>query len=82
MGCFSLSWLESLLIWLVIVVAIVFTVRLLIPLIASSLGPPWQAWIGFITTLLNIVVGAMLLIGLIMLVFDLLSCAASGPRLR
>lgn len=82
MACFSLVWLESLLIWLVIIVAIVLVVRLLVPLVAATLGPPWQAFVGFLTSLLNIVIGAVVTIALILLIFDLLACAFGVPRLR
>ena len=82
MGCFSLVWLESLLIWLVIVVAIVLVVRLLVPLVASTLGPPWQAWVSFLIQVLNIIIGAIIVIALMMLIFDLLACAFGVPRLR
>lgn len=36
--CFSLAWLEQLLVWLVIIVAIVMLLRLVIPAVLGALG--------------------------------------------
>lgn len=36
MGCFSLGWLEQVLVWLVIVGAIFAIIKLLVPLVLSA----------------------------------------------
>lgn len=82
MGCLSLELLKELLIWIVVIVALIMIVRLLLPFAASALGEPWSAWVGFLGQLLNIVIGAIVIIAIIVLVFDLLECVVGVPRLR
>jgi hypothetical protein len=77
-GCFSLSWLEQLLIWLVVIIAVVAFVRLVVPLVAGSLVP----YGGVIVQVLNIIIWAIVAIAVIVIVFDLLSCLVGIPRLR
>jgi nitric oxide reductase large subunit len=71
--CFSLGFLEQLLIWLVIVCAIVAIIRLVLPL---ALTP-----IPIVAQILNIVMWAVIAIAVIYIVFDLLSCLIGFPRL-
>ena len=78
MACFSLGWLENLLIWLVVIGAVIALVRLLVPLAVGPLG----AWGATVTAVLNIVVAAIVAVAVIVLVFDLLACAFGVPRLR
>jgi hypothetical protein len=78
MGCFSLGWLEQLLIWLVVIAAVMAIVRLLIPALVGPLGP----FGSVVVQALNIVIWAVVAIAVIMLVFDLLSCVIGIPRLR
>lgn len=80
MACFSLSWVEALLIWLVIVCAVIAVLKLLIPWILSVIG----ANLGIIPAILNIIFWAFIVICVIYLVFDLIGCLGglSFPRLR
>lgn len=78
MACFSLTWLEQLLIWLVIIGAVVAIVRLAVPLVVGPLGAPGTTLVA----VLNVVVWAIVAIAVIILIFDLLSCLVGAPRLR
>ena len=70
--CFSLGWLEQLLVWLICVVAIVMILKLIVPWVASQIGIP------IIAQVLNIVLWAIIAIICIYIVFALLSCLAGG----
>jgi len=78
MACFSLGWLEQLLIWLVVIAAVVAIVRLLIPHLVGPLGPAAAT----VMQALYIIVWAIVAIAVIVIVFDLLACAFGVPRLR
>ena len=80
MACFSLGFVENLLIWLVIVCLIVAIFRLLIPKLLGLLGSPPGA--GTVITILGWIIGAIVLIFIIILVFDLLSCVIGGGGLH
>jgi len=67
MGCFSLAWLEQMLIWLVIASAIVACIQLLIPWITSVTFP-------IVGQVLNIILWAVIAIIAIYIIFALLSC--------
>lgn len=68
--CFSLSFLEQLLIWIVIVVAIVAILKLLVPFILTQLGVAG----GIIAAAINIFVWAVVVIFVIMFCFMLIEC--------
>lgn len=70
MGCFSLLWLEQMLIWLVIASAIVACVRLIIPWITSITFP-------IVGQVLEIVLWAIIAVIAIYIIFGLLSCLVS-----
>ena len=70
--CFSLGWLEQLLVWLVIVCAIVMILKLVVPWVASQLGIP------IISQVLSIVLWAVIIIFVIYFCFALLSCLGGG----
>jgi uncharacterized membrane protein len=74
MVCFSLGWIEQLLIWFVVITAVIAIIKLLIPAVIP-LG-------GTIIQVINIVVWVVVAIAIIILVFDLLSCVVGVPRLR
>lgn len=78
MGCFSLGWLENLLIWLVVIGAVFALVRLILPLALGPLGTAGT----MVSQALNIIIWALVAIAVIILVFDLLSCLVGVPRLR
>ncbi len=67
MGCFSLVWLEQMLVWLVIASAIVACIQLLIPWVTSVTFP-------IVGQVLNIILWAVIAIIAIYIIFALLSC--------
>ncbi len=79
MACFSLSWIEQLLIWLVLVIALVAIVQLVLPWLLSLFGQPEGG--GMILQILRIVVWALVAIAVITFAFQLLECVFSGPGL-
>jgi hypothetical protein len=72
--CFSMAWLEQLLIWLVIVGAVVAIIRLLVPFVLGQIG----AGGGVIAQAINIVLWAVIAIFVIYICFALISCLAGG----
>ncbi len=76
--CFNIEWVEQLLIWGVVVVAVVAIIRILIALVLPQLG-----WAGnVIMQVLNIVMWAVVAIFVIYICFDLISCLiGAAPRL-
>jgi hypothetical protein len=77
--CFSLAAVESMLIWLVIVCAVVAIIKLLlVPLVLSPMGQPGAILIQIV----NIVVWVVVATFVIYIVFDLLQCAMGGGGLR
>ena len=70
MSCFSLAWVEQLLIWCVIIGAIWAIIQLLLPLVIGPLGGA----AGLILQILKIVVWAVIVIFIIYIAFDLISC--------
>lgn len=74
--CFSLGWIEQLLVWLVIVCAVVAILKILLPWVAGQLG-------GVIPAVINIVLWAVIAIFVIYFCFALIECLASfgGGRL-
>ncbi len=67
MSCFSLVWLEQMLIWLVIASSIVACIQLLIPWVTSVTFP-------IVGQVLNIILWAVIAIIAIYIVFALLQC--------
>jgi hypothetical protein len=70
MGCFSLNWIEQILIWLVIVCAVVGILRLVIPFVLAQLGAAG----GIIMAVLNILMWAVICIFVIYFCFAVISC--------
>lgn len=77
MSCFSLYWLETLLVWLVVIAAVVALVRLILPHVLGAFGTAG----AMVSQALNIVIWAVVAIAVIVLVFDLLACFVGVPRL-
>lgn len=75
--CFSLGWLQSLLVYLVIIAAIIALLRLLLPYVLNALG----AGGGVIQGAINIVLWAIVAIFVIYIVFGLISCLAGAGSL-
>lgn len=68
--CFTLGWLENLLIWLVILAVVVGVLQLLIPWVFSMIGLN----LGPLPAIIRMVVIAIVVIAVIIFVFDLLGC--------
>ncbi len=67
-GCFSLGYLEQLLVWLIIVGAIIAIIRLVVPWVLAQVGIP------LVGAVLNIILWAIICIFVIYIVFALLGC--------
>lgn len=78
--CFSLAWIEALLIWLVIIGAVIAILRLFVPWVLGLFGVN----LGPIPQIIRIVIIAILAIAAIYFVFDLIGCLGglSFPRLH
>jgi hypothetical protein len=74
MSCFTLEFVEQLLVWLVIVCAIIAILRLFLPWIAAQLG----AVGGMVLAIINIVLWAIVCIYVIYFVFMLIGCLAGS----
>lgn len=72
--CFSWSWIEQLLVWIVTVCAIVGILRLLLPLILNQLGAAG----GVIMAVINIVIWAVIAIAVIYFCFAIIGCLGGG----
>jgi hypothetical protein len=70
--CFSLAWLEQLIVWLIVVGAIVAIIRLVIPFIDGLIGMP------IIGQILMIVLWCVVAVALVIIIFGLLSCVLGG----
>ena len=74
MSCFSLGWLEQLLVWCVIIGAVWAIISLLLPLISAG---PFQWVLDLLVQILKIIVYAIIAIFIIYIAFDLISCLVS-----
>lgn len=89
MACFSLAWIQQLLIWFVEVFAVLALLRLLVAFVVGAPLWPLVTWPGtppvagtapiagfgaFLVAALNIIIWAFLMIALISFVFGLISC--------
>ncbi len=79
MACFSLLWLEQLLIWFLITCFVVAVIRLLVPAIMGLFGSPPGA--DTVMTILWWLVGLIIAIYLVILIFDLLACLSGSGGL-
>lgn len=75
MGCFSLGWLEQLLVYCIIVFAVIAIIRLIVPWVLSQVGVP------ILGQVINIILWAIVCIIVIYIVFSLLSCLLGGGGL-
>lgn len=71
--CFTLGWLEQLLIWVVVVCAVFAIIRLLVPFVLSQLG----AGGSIIAQAISIVLWAIIAIFVIYICFALVGCLLS-----
>ena len=72
MSCLSLGFIEQLLVWLIIVLAIVAIIRLLVPFLTSLIGFP------IVGQIVEIILWAVVAIMVIYVIFALLSCLIGG----
>ena len=79
--CFSLQWVESVLIWLVVICAVVALLRLLVGFVLPRLAIGGEI-VVVVVRAVTIVIWAIVVIAVIVFVFDLIACLApSMPRL-
>jgi hypothetical protein len=77
MSCLSLGFVEQLLVWLIIVVAVVAVIKLLIPFLDGLTGFP------IVGQIISILLWAIVAIMILYVIFGLLSClVGSGPGLH
>jgi hypothetical protein len=74
MSCLSFGWLESVLIWCVVIAAVWAIISLLLPLIKAG---PLQWVVDLLIQILTIVVYAIIVIFVIYIAFDMISCLIS-----
>lgn len=72
--CFSLGWIEQLLVWLVVICAVVAIIKLLVPFVLSQLGAAG----GVIAQIINIALWAFVCILVIYFAFAVISCLMGG----
>ena len=73
--CFGLGWIENFFIWLVAICATIALLKLLVAFVLPRLGIGAEI-LAFIVQAITIVIWAIVCIGLIYFVFDLISCVA------
>jgi hypothetical protein len=73
--CFSLSWIEQLCVWLIMVFAVVAIIRLLVPFLTGMIGIPVVAQI------INIILWAVVAIMCVYIIFTLIGCLLGGGGL-
>lgn len=78
--CFGISWIENVLIWLIVVGAVIAIFKILLPLVLSQIGAP----AGVIMQIINIALWAFICIVVVIFAFELIGCllhVGSFPRL-
>jgi hypothetical protein len=78
--CFTVPWLASMLIWLVVVCGFVAILMILLPIVLG-----WLGWAGGVAMqIIRIVVAVIVICALIHFLVDLYECYAGGgmPRMR
>ena len=74
MACFTLGFLEQLIVWLIIIGAIIACIQLLVPWLETLIGFP------VIGKIIMIILWAIVAIMVVYLIFGLLSClVGAGP---
>jgi ABC-type multidrug transport system fused ATPase/permease subunit len=79
--CFSLAWLENLLIWVVIVGALIAILQLFVPWVLAQVGDLGGA-VGVVLQIVKIIIWAIIVIFVIYIVFDLIQCLMSSGSLK
>jgi hypothetical protein len=70
--CFSLAWVEQLVVWLIVISAVIAIIKLVIPFLDGLTGMP------IIGRILMIVLWAIVAIAIVSIIFGLLSCVLGG----
>lgn len=70
--CFSLAWLEQLVIWLIVIGALIAIIKLVIPFITELTGMP------IIGQILMIILWTVVAIAFVIIIFGLFSCLLGG----
>ncbi len=78
MACFSLAYLEQLLVYLVIVGGVIALLKLLLPYVLNLLGVAG----GVIMQAINILIAVILAIFVIYFVFTIIGCLTGGGGLH
>ena len=80
MACFTLAWVEQLLIWLVFLCVLIGIAKVVLPMLLGLFGSPPGG--GVIMTVINYVLWGIAAIFVIIIVFDLISCVVGSPSIR
>ena len=72
--CFSLEWLQHLLILAVVVTAVWAILSIIVPWALGKLGAPLGEAVGIISQVVRILVWAVIIIFVIYIVFMMISC--------
>lgn len=72
--CFSLEWIEHLLILAVIVGAIIAILQVIVSFVLPKLPAPFQEIAGVISAIIRIVIWAIVIIAVIVFAFSVISC--------
>ena len=72
--CFTLGWLEQLLVWAVVIIVVVGVLQLLIPWLFSLLNVP----LGPLPMIVRYIILGIVAIAVIYFVFGLLECLVGG----
>jgi len=79
-ACFSLPYIEQLLIWLVVIIGLIAILQLVFPWLMAQIGASPDG--GLIGRIIKIVTWVVVTIFCIYIVFDLLSCVFGTPGLH
>lgn len=80
--CFSLGWLQQILIWAIVIGAVIAIIKLVVPFALAQLGGG-----GILAQIINIALWAFVAIMIVYIAFALISCLLGGgglalPRLH
>ena len=75
--CFSLAWIEQVLIWIVVIAAIIGLLQLLVSFLLPRLSLAGEI-ISLVTAAVRIMIWAAICIFAIIIIFELISCLLGG----
>lgn len=78
MACFSVAYLFTLFIWLVVVGALYAIIRLVIPAVVAHFGGPGT----LLAQVINIIIWAILLIAVLYIIWGLVECLIGAGGLH